>query len=142
MLVYICCAGGATSSLFAQKIQEAGGDQIIIEGIWDIMPNLENYLKEYKLVLAYGPVSILTDAFMKEHHLEDKLKAVWIAPQVRFMKDTIKKQLSAYSVSVDTIDMLVFGQMNGKKALHTIIERIKETRAEEKKPIQPEKNDL
>lgn len=130
MLVYICCAGGATSSLFAQKIQEAGGEQIMIEGIWNIIPNLEAYLQDYKLVIAYGPASILKEAFLKENQLEDKLKAVWIAPQVRFMKDTIKKQLQAYPISVDTIDMLVFGQMDGKRALYDILKRIKETKNE------------
>lgn len=125
MLVYICCAGGATSSLFAQKIQEAGGEQIHIEIIYEALNKLHDLLDTYKLVLVYGPASLLNQRFIEEYHLERQMQAVWIAPQVRFMKDSITSALQDYPISVHVIDMLTFGRMDGKKALHDILVDLK-----------------
>lgn len=43
MLVYICCAGGATSSLFCKKIGDASKVPTTVEDIFTVLKNYDEY---------------------------------------------------------------------------------------------------
>lgn len=124
MLVYICCAGGATSSLFCQKIQKAADGNVLVQDIFTILKDLDTLMTSYDMILAYGPVEFLNERTIEEWQLNKKLTSVWIAPQVRYMGDVIKKLFDPYLISVHLIDMRAFGTMNGKKALEDILANV------------------
>ena len=108
MLVYICCSGGATSSLFCSKIGQASDEKVLVEHIFIVLQDLEHLMESYDMILAYGPAELLND------------RQVWIAPQVRYLKETIFKAMMPYNIPVHLVDMRAFGTMNGKKALDDI----------------------
>lgn len=121
MLVYICCSGGATSSLFCQKIGQAAiGEKTFVDHIFIVLQDLENLLNSYDMILAYGPAEILNERSIKKYHLETVLDSVWVSPQVRYLQDAIYKSLEPYNIPVHLVDMRAFGTMDGKKALADI----------------------
>lgn len=124
MLVYICCAGGATSSLFCQKIGQASSQNVLVEDIFSVLKDLDTLINSYDMVLAYGPVEFLSERTVKEWQLDKKIASVWIAPQVRYLKEMVDKALSQYHIPVNLIDMRAFGTMNGQKALDDILNNL------------------
>lgn len=121
MLVYICCSGGATSSLFCQKIGQADKEEkTLVEHIYIVLQDLENLQNSYDMILAYGPAELLNERSIKKFHLDQVLDSVWISPQVRYLKETIYKSLEPYHIPVNLVDMRAFGTMNGEKALKDI----------------------
>ena len=44
MLVYICCSGGATSSLFCSKIGQASDEKVLVEHIFIVLQDLEHLM--------------------------------------------------------------------------------------------------
>jgi cellobiose-specific phosphotransferase system component IIB len=121
MIVYICCAGGLTSSLFCSKIRTAAKEEnIIVDDIFTILDHYEEYQKQYDLILAYGPISFLTLQKIKNYNLENLLVSVWIAPQVWNLKGPLCTLLEPFHIPVYAIDMRTFGIMDGKKALDDI----------------------
>ena len=61
MLVYICCSGGATSSLFCSKIGQASDEKVLVEHIFIVLQDLEHLMESYDMILAYGPAELLND---------------------------------------------------------------------------------
>ena len=120
MLIYICCSGGATSSMFCQKIGEASNKKYVVGYIADILPKIDEYLKAYELVLAYGAVDFVKEGNVKDTGLQTKLSSIWIAPQVRFMAPTIQSYYAQFHIPVEVIDMRTFGVMDGVKAWQDI----------------------
>lgn len=120
MLVYICCSGGATSSLFCSKIGQASDEKVLVEHIFIVLQDLEHLMESYDMILAYGPAELLNDHQVEKYHLDKIITSVWIAPQVRYLKETIFKAMMPYNIPVHLVDMRAFGTMNGKKALDDI----------------------
>ncbi|WP_050637991.1 PTS sugar transporter subunit IIB [Candidatus Stoquefichus sp. SB1] len=120
MLVYICCSGGATSSLFCQSIGKASEKNVLVDHIFIILKDLENLLNTYDMILAYGPAELLNERSVQKYHLDQIIKSVWICPQSRYLKEGIYKALDPYDIPVHLVDMRAFGTMNGKKALEDI----------------------
>lgn len=120
MLVYICCSGGATSSLFCQKIGQASEEKVLVEHIFIVLQDLENLMASYDMILAYGPAELLNERSIKKYNLDKIISSVWVAPQVRYLKETIFKSLEPYHIPAHLVDMRAFGTMNGKKALDDI----------------------
>lgn len=121
MLVYICCAGGATSSMFCKKIANASTMNVVVVDMETAFKNYESYNNEYELILVYGPAEFLRERYIKELSLDKKISSIWIAPQERFMLPVIKKMFNPYNIPVETINMRTFGTMNGKQALEDIL---------------------
>lgn len=121
MLVYICCAGGATSSLFCKKISDAASKSVFVDHIGIVLPDLDTYLKEYDLVLAYGPVTLLNERNLEKYSLDKILASVWIAPQARYLEKPIRELFAPYNIPVNVVNMRTFGTMNGKQALDDIM---------------------
>ncbi|GAA0086321.1 hypothetical protein UT300007_27600 [Clostridium sp. CTA-7] len=123
MLVYICCAGGLTSSLFCSKIKNASTeDTILIEDIMNVILNYKEYNEKYNLILAYGPAEFVKESSVNDYSLNNLIDLILICPQVRFLLPSIKKIMEPYSIKCDVLDMKTFGTMNGEKALKDIIE--------------------
>lgn len=124
MVVYICCAGGGTSSLLCKKISKVSKDnfKIYMDSIETIISDLKaSNLSEYDLVLAYGPVGLLTKSFIEEYEIYNFIDLVFLAPQIRFEIKRVKTILTPYNIPVETIDMKTFGTMNGEKMLDEIL---------------------
>ena len=96
MLVYICCAGGATSSLFCKKIGDASKVPTTVEDIFTVLKNYDEYDNKYEIILAYGPAEFLKERCIREYNLGEKISSIWIAPQERFyVADNSKKYLQS-----------------------------------------------
>ena len=52
MLVYICCAGGATSSLFCKKIGDASKVPTTVEDIFTVLKNYDEYDNKYEIIFS------------------------------------------------------------------------------------------
>lgn len=120
MLIYICCSGGATSSLFCQSIGKASDKKVLVDHIFIVLQNLEKYMASYDMILAYGPAELLNVRSIQKYHLDKIIKSVWICPQSRYLKEGIYKALEPLQIPVHLVDMRAFGTMNGKKALQDI----------------------
>jgi len=120
MVVFVCCAGGATSSLFCQKIKEAQGkdDKIYFGDIHDVIKELEaGNLNDYNIILGYGAVDKVSNRFIEELNFKDMVDFIWIAPQARYHVNRIKPLVEPFGIKCESIDMMTFGRMNGKKAI-------------------------
>lgn len=120
MFIYICCSGGATSSLFCQSIGKASDKNVLVEHIFIVLQDLENYKKSYDMILAYGPAELLNERSIQKYQLNKIINSVWICPQSRYLKEGIYKALEPFHIPVHLVDMRAFGTMNGKKALEDI----------------------
>lgn len=124
MFVYICCAGGLTSSLLCEKIQNCSTEdfKIHINPIRTIVSEINSgKLNEFDLILGYGDVGRFNQSFISELNLSESLDLLLISPQVRFELNRIRKVLAPYNIPSDSIDMLDFGTMNGAKLIKTIL---------------------
>ena len=122
MLVYVCCATGNTSGMFCKQIQKAScREQIYVEEIHELGNRLEDALRENDLVLAYGSAEIIDEKFIRRYHFEYHMQAIWLAPQMRYLKDSMKKKLNCFDIPIHIIDMKTFGKMDGKQALQYIL---------------------
>lgn len=129
MMVYICCAGGATSGMFCSKIEKAVGKEynIYVNFIDDLQREFKqdkDAFEKYDLVLGCGPVEAITPAFMRETNFKDMCNLVIIAPQMRFRIEQIRKVLTPYGIPCETLDVRAFGTMDGKKGLEIIKEAL------------------
>ena len=123
MLVYVCCATGNTSGMFCKQIQKASlREQIYVEEIHELGNHLEDALRDNDLVLAYGSAEILDEKFIRRYPVEDHMQAIWLAPQMRYLKASMKKKLNSFEIPIHVIDMKTFGRMNGKQALQDILD--------------------
>ena len=83
--------------------------------------HLEDALRENDLVLAYGSAEIIDEKFIRRYHFEYHMQAIWLAPQMRYLKDSMKKKLNCFDIPIHIIDMKTFGKMDGKQALQYIL---------------------
>lgn len=123
MLVYICCAGGATSSLFCSKIKKASNkDNILVDDLMTILSDFGEIKNKYEYILAYGPAGFIRESSIRDYTLDKIIDLILVCPQVRYLVPSIKKVTEPYNIYCDFLDMKTFGTMNGEKALKDIIE--------------------
>lgn len=122
MIVYICCAGGLTSSLFCSNIQDAEEDnKIFVDDIKTVFTLYKKgQLGRCDYVLTYGPAENINKAFIDEYNFEDFIDLILISPQARFLLKSITNLVSPLNIPCDVIDMRTFGTMNGKEGLKLI----------------------
>lgn len=90
--VMLVCNGGMSTSIMAKQIHEAS------EGRYEVKAYSES---------VYA------------NNLNDDIKVILIAPQIRFLKDDIQAIVGPNRV-VEAIDMQTYGLMNGKKVTKLI----------------------
>lgn len=123
MLVYICCAGGATSSLFCSKIKKASNkDNVLVDDLMTILTDFKEIKNKYEYILAYGPAGFIRESAIIDYSLDKIIDLILVCPQVRYLVPSIKKVTEPYNITCDSLDMKTFGTMNGEKALKDIIE--------------------
>lgn len=126
--VIVSCATGGTSGLFGEKIKKSANIQNIkahVDSVgairdrnrWDkiIEMNLD-------LLILYAP----TDLFLKSDIFRvqrDKIHMVFIAPQMRHLKNLVMAKAKEFGVQVEDIPMEDFGKMNGDRILQLIMEK-------------------
>ena len=64
---------------------------------------------------------IIDEKFIRRYHFEYHMQAIWLAPQMRYLKDSMKKKLNCFDIPIHIIDMKTFGKMDGKQALQDIL---------------------
>lgn len=122
MLVYICCGGGATSSMFCVKLAEVMKPRAFVDDLGYILRNYEELSQQYEILLAYGPAAVFNEMSIREQQLAKRLSAIWIAPQARFMEKQLTTLFAPYDIPVSNIDMLTFGRMDVRKAMQDILD--------------------
>lgn len=122
MIVYVCCAGGLTSSLFCSHIKSEAKDKEILVDSIEIVFDLykKGQLDKYDYVLAYGAAEKVNKAFVDEYNFKELIDLILISPQVRFLLNSISKLVSPFNIPCNVIDMRTFGTMNGKEGLKLI----------------------
>lgn len=124
MFVYICCAGGMTSSLICENIKKSAKSdlKIYLDALTNAASDFQlGKLNDFDIILGYGAASAITNMFIIENDLDKILDLVLISPQVRFELPRIKKIMNPYNVPVSTIEMRTFGTMNGSKMIEEIL---------------------
>lgn len=127
-IIIIACAGGATSGLMGTKVlKEAAKEGIRGASIW--MADLDNKefyretTKDKDLLIIYGAAQSVTkeNIFRFKNKLNILLDYIFIAPQMRHVVDTIKKDCGQ-EIGIESIGFQDFGMMRGDK----LLQRIKE----------------
>ncbi|WP_430607561.1 hypothetical protein IGJ55_001017 [Enterococcus sp. AZ170] len=126
MLVYICCAGGMTSSMFCQKIAKAADPKAVYFGqLHDVIADFENLSTLYPTLIAYGGEAEINQLTLTPI-FKPYVNRVMVCPQVRYKMASLQKLLSPLAIPCVDIDMKTFGNMNGEKALQEILSFKKE----------------
>lgn len=120
MILYICCAGGMTSSFFCKNICKEASVSTYMDSISPVLKNLDTIKNKAELIIMYGPATYFNENTMKKYNLKDDLIGIWVAPQVRHLTLSLKELMKDYQIPVETIDMKIYGTMNGKKAWEII----------------------
>lgn len=121
MLVYICCAGGMTSSMFCQKIAKAVDPKEVYFGqLHDVIADFQNLSTTYSTLIAYGGEGEINKLSL-EPTFKPYVDCVLVCPQVRYKTASLQKLLSPLDIPCTDIDMKTFGNMNGEKALREIL---------------------
>jgi len=127
MLVYICCAGGMTSSMFCQKIAKAADpNEVYFGSLHDVIADFQNLTATYSTLIAYGGEGEITKLSV-EPIFKPYVDRVMVCPQVRYKTASLQKLLSPLDIPCTDIDMKTFGNMNGEKALREILDFKQET---------------
>lgn len=87
-----------------------------LEIIWR-MPYVITILSSHMAQRRYWMKNLFA-AIIFEYHMQ----AIWLAPQMRYLKDSMKKKLNSFEIPIHVIDMKTFGRMNGKQALQDILD--------------------
>lgn len=117
MLVYICCAGGMTSSMFCQKIAKAADPNEVYFGqLHDVIADVQNLSATYSTLIAYGGEGEINKLSL-EPIFKPYVDRVMVCPQVRYKTTSLQKLLSPLDIPCMDIDMKTFGNMNGEKVL-------------------------
>lgn len=122
MLIYICCAGGMTSSMFCQKISKAADPAEVYFGhLTDVISDFEHLSHTYPTLIAYGGEGEINHQALTPI-FQPYVDQVLVCPQVRYKTASLQKLLEPLNIPCSDLDMRTFGNMNGEKALADILE--------------------
>ena len=93
--IILLCAAGMSTSLLVQKIREAADK------------------KDYEC-------TVNAHAIAEAENYKDMADIMLLGPQVRFQIGNVKEKCPG--IPVETIDPVIYGQMNGEKVLERIME--------------------
>lgn len=121
MLVYICCAGGMTSSMFCQKIAKSADSKEVYFGqLHDVIADFQKLSATYSTLIAYGG-EMEINLLALEPIFKPYVDLVLVCPQVRYKTASLQKLLTPINIPCTDIDMKTFGSMNGEKAFKEIL---------------------
>ncbi|MGL4523642.1 MAG: PTS sugar transporter subunit IIB [Bacilli bacterium] len=129
-VVFVLCAGGATSSLIAQKMKYYGNGQNIhvdIDALFALthVSQTDHFERNgVELLLLYGGAQSVGISTLREYdHL---LHGILVAPQVRFFTPQLRKIAEPFSIPVLDMDMRAFGLLNGEAMFADVLHLIGE----------------
>lgn len=119
MFIYICCAGGMSSSMFCIRMADAINDiypslKATSAHISTVLSNEKGYSEKYDIILIYGGIDIISNS--NAYEIGELLDVVFVAPQVSYLLASKQEILKEYPVILKLIDKKIFGSMNGSKA--------------------------
>ncbi|MBC2257693.1 PTS sugar transporter subunit IIB [Listeria booriae] len=109
----IVCAGGATSSMMAQRVvQEAEKEGMKAKLLFpeDLKYDRVKAHEDKDLVVIMGPIDMITTLRLQGFSHVD---AVLVSPQVKYLFKNAEKVLQQLEIPCDNIDSLSFGRMRG-----------------------------
>ena len=115
MILYICCAGGMTSSMFCKNISKKTNMTTYVNNVGSVLKNLDEIKDKYELIIMYGPATYFKKNTIETYHLENELIGIWIATQVRYFKISFEKLVKSYYIPIESIDMKLYGSMDGSQ---------------------------
>lgn len=126
MFIYVGCSGGGTSSMFCQKmvkeIAKQGNLSAVFTDVTTAFLKRREYGNAYDLVFVYGGIGMITQNTVDDFgRLFD---VVFVAPQVRFLTESIQKLLKNFPTIVKDIPMKIFGKMNAYDAYDLLLEEL------------------
>ncbi|WP_261805933.1 PTS sugar transporter subunit IIB [Lapidilactobacillus luobeiensis] len=137
MLAFICCAGGATSSLFCSHIaQAADPEEIHFDDLKTLLDHYDDLSRRYPILIGYGSEQ-LVDWRRVNTMFRPYVDHVFVCPQVRYRTPVLRQTLAPVGIPVDDLDMRMFGTMNGELALRTIIHDLHPRSAAAKQTMTP-----
>lgn len=109
----IVCAGGATSSMMAQRVvQEAEKEGMKAKLLFpeDLKYDRVKAHEDKDLVVIMGPIDMITTLRLQGF---SRVDAVLVSPQVKYLFKNAEKVLQELEIPCDNIDSLSFGRMRG-----------------------------
>lgn len=124
-VIIVGCAGGVTSSLLCKHIEKAGEKRNIVikyeylseEGSLRMIEEVKS--QGVNIFLIYCGASQINKYVIER--IGDHVNGIYIAPQVRYLVPKLNKELANRSITCKSIDMRVFGLMDGDKMLDDIL---------------------
>lgn len=109
----IVCAGGATSSMMAQRVvQEAEKEGMKAKLLFpeDLKYDRVKAHEDKDLVVVMGPIDMITTLRLQGF---SRVDAVLVSSQVKYLFKNAEKVLQQLEIPCDNIDSLSFGRMRG-----------------------------
>lgn len=127
MFVYICCAGGMSSSLFCIRMVTALNEmypalKVTSAHLDTVMSKETTYRDKYDLILVYGGVDVINPENAFE--LNQFIDVILIAPQVAYLLPLKQVVLKEYPIIVKLIDKKIFGTMAGVRASSDLLDEL------------------
>lgn len=119
MVVFICCSGGATSSMFCVHLKKAMTDAKVI---YDYVPNItkeyEKFTSEYDYVLLYGGLQMITKQTAAD--FDKYCDLILVCPQVHHHFPAAEAVMAEYKTPIKKLNPKIFGMINGLKVYNDI----------------------
>lgn len=127
MFVYICCAGGMSSSLFCIRMVTAlettyPALKVTSAHLATVMAKEKNFREKYDLILVYGGVDVISSE--NAFDLNQFIDVILIAPQVAYLLPLKQAVLEDYPILVKLIDKKIFGTMAGVEAAGDLLDEL------------------
>ncbi|GHU42846.1 hypothetical protein FACS1894193_08850 [Bacilli bacterium] len=127
MFVYICCAGGMSSSLFCIRMVTAlettyPALKVTSVHLATVMAKEKNFREKYDLILVYGGVDVISSE--NAFDLNQFIDVILIAPQVAYLLPLKQAILKDYPILVKLIDKKIFGTMAGVAAAGDLLDEL------------------
>lgn len=122
MIIYVCCAGGTTSSMFCQRLTEAAKEsplRVTMTDINSVVAQADSLSREFDLMFAYGPIDAISVQSAKQ--LATVFDGVLVCPQVAYLLEHKQALVAEYGLSIKPLAAQIFGHMNGKLALDELL---------------------
>jgi PTS system cellobiose-specific IIB component len=102
--IVLVCSAGMSTSLLVSKMEKAATEKGVDAKISAISS------------------SVLDQTLSDGETSGNPVNVILLGPQVRYLLDDVKKQVSSKNIPVDIIDMKDYGLMNGEKVLQTALD--------------------
>ncbi|WP_262316555.1 PTS sugar transporter subunit IIB [Lacticaseibacillus parakribbianus] len=126
MYIFVCCAGGGSSSLFcarlAKAINETDENLTASFDTVDAVLSASPFAPAADLVFAYGAVDAIRPA--TAYDFGSRFDVVLVAPQVRYLTAAKQAVLADYPTVVADMDRRVFGLMDGNRGYQELLDQL------------------